>query len=93
MGEVVRWLWRVFVPRPLNGAAFRFELSDLLLEQRILLAELVVLVFKTLSDVLEGDVAFDLALLVRLDAGLEFRKLRLFAFSECALSSAASWER
>ena len=56
-----------------------------LLKLDILGTEVVVFLLETLRYVLEGDVTFDLALLVELDACLKLSKLRLLAFSESAL--------
>lgn len=47
--------------------------------------ESVILLFETLGYALDGDVTFNLSLLIELDACLKLSKLGLFALSESAL--------
>lgn len=84
LGEVVWGLGAELVAWSLLSNAL-LELGDLVFELEVLLAQLLVLLLETLGYVLEGDVPFDLALLVLLYSGLEFGELGLFALTESTL--------
>ena len=75
------------VARPFSGGTLCLILGDLLSEKVVLGAELFVLFLETFGDVLEGDVAFDLALLILLHTSLELGELRLLSLAKGALCS------
>lgn len=78
-----------------EGSTLRLELGDLFLQSNILLAESFVLLFEPFRDVLQRDIALDLALLVELNTSLEFGELRLLALAESTLGGSgrrlSSW--
>ena len=73
------------VSRPFSGGTLCLVLGDLLSEKVVLGAELFVLFLETFGNVLQGDVALYLALLVLLDLELELGQLVLLPLAECAL--------
>lgn len=78
-----------------ESSMLRLELGDLFLQSNILLAKSFVLLFKPFRDVLQRDIALDLALLIELDTSLKFSELRLLALAESTLGGSgrrlSSW--
>ena len=64
--------------------------GKLLLEKSVLLAKLFIFFLETLRDVLQGNVALDLPLLILLDLCLQLGKLTLLALAESALRGSAN---
>lgn len=84
MGEFVGGLWAELVAWSLLSNAL-LELGDLVLELDVLLAQLLVLLLEAFGYVLEGNVPFDLALLVLLYSGLKLGELGLLPLPESTL--------
>jgi hypothetical protein len=63
-------------------------LGELVLQDSIFTTQGLILFLETLCNILEGDIALDLTLLIRLDASLEICELGLLALSKSALGGA-----
>ena len=63
------------------------ELRELLLEEVVLLAQLLVVLLQLFGDVLKRDITFDFTLLELLHTGLQLSELGLLALTECTLRS------
>lgn len=69
----------------LQSIAFPLGLGESLPKKGVLLLQLLVLLLQTFGNILQGNIAFNLPLLVLLHASLEVCKLRLLALTECSL--------
>jgi hypothetical protein len=66
---------------------------NLLLKLSILRIKAIIFFFEALGRILEGDISFNLALFIELDARLKLSELRLLTLPESTLSSSSGYTK